>query len=150
MTDAGADYVLALKGIQETLRVAVTLFLEDPDTPVATDTQITRDRGRSLAQPWPGLAAVGQVTAQRTIGDATSLETRYYLLSRAWPPAEVNALARGHWAVENRLHWSLDVIFKEDQARNRKGHCTRNMALLWKLALNLARQEPGKGPCGAN
>ena len=162
LTEAGADYVLALKGNQETLREAVTLFLEDPATPVATATQINKGHGRvevrtarvscavdwlqeQLAQPWPGLAAVGQITAQRTIGDATSRETRYYLLSRAWPPEEVNALVRGHWAVENQLHWSLDVIFKEDQSRNRKGHCARNMALLRKLALNLARQEPGKG-----
>ena len=162
LTAAGADYVLALKGNQETRRAAVTLFLEDPATPVALAAQTNKGHGRletrtarvssavgwlqeQQAQPWPGLAAAGQVTAQRTIGDATSVETRYYLLSRAWSPTEFNALVRGHWAVENRLHWSLDVVFKEDQARNRKGHCARNMALLRKLALNLARQEPGKG-----
>ena len=52
---------------------------------------------------------------------------------------------RGHWGIENRLHWVLDVTCNEDQARNRKGHGAENLALLRKLALNLARLEPGKG-----
>lgn len=162
LTTAGADYVLALKGNQPNLHEAVTLFLEDPATPVAAATTLNKGHGRvetrtasvsssvgwlheQLEQPWPGLAAVGKVTARRQIGDTASAETRYYLLSQAWSPEEFNALARGHWDIENGLHWSLDVVFKEDQARNRKGHCARNLALLRKLALNLARLEPGKG-----
>ena len=87
---------------------------------------------------------MGQVTAQRTIRNEASQETGYHLLSRAWYPAKFNALALVQRAAENRLHWSLDVIFKEGLARNRKGHCPRNMALLRKLVLNSARREPGK------
>ena len=52
---------------------------------------------------------------------------------------------RSHWSIENELHWCLDVVFNEDQARNRKGNCAENMALMWKVVLNLARLEPSKG-----
>ena len=52
---------------------------------------------------------------------------------------------RGHWGIENRRHWALDVTGNEDQARNRKGHCAENRSLLRKLALNLARLEASKG-----
>ena len=54
-------------------------------------------------------------------------------------------MVREHWGIENRLHWTLDVVFNEDQARNRKGNCAENLALLRKLALNLARLEPSNG-----
>ena len=102
-------------------------------------------RPEQREQPWPGLAAVGKATARRQVGADASAETRYYLLSQAWSPEACNALARGPWDLENGLHWSLAGVFKEDQSRNRKGHCARNLALLRKLALNLARLEPGKG-----
>ena len=52
---------------------------------------------------------------------------------------------RSHWGIENQLHWMLDVVFNEDQARNRRGNCAENMALLRKLGLNLARLEPSTG-----
>ena len=60
------------------------------------------------------------------------MESRYYLLSQAFPPERFNEIVRSHWGIENRLHWSLDVVFNEDQARNRKGHCAVNLALLRK------------------
>ena len=94
---------------------------------------------------WPGLQAVGKVTATRQKDGDTSRKTRYYLLSQEWPPEWCNDIVRGHWGIENRLHWVLDVTCNEDQARNRKGHCAENLALLRKLALNLARLEPSKG-----
>ena len=94
---------------------------------------------------WPGLQAVGKVTATRWQDGVASEETRYCLLSRAWPPERFNSIVRGHWGIENRLHWVLDVTCNEDQARNRKGHGAENLALLRKLALNLARLEPSKG-----
>ena len=55
-------------------------------------------------------------------------------------------MVREHWGIENLLYWTLDVVFNEGQARNRKGNCAANLALLRKLALNLALLEPGKGP----
>ena len=94
---------------------------------------------------WPGLAAVGKITAIRQVGDRTSVESRYYLLSRAFPPERFNAIVREHWGVENRMHWMLDVVFNEDQSRNRRDHCPENLSLMRKLALNLARMEPSKG-----
>ena len=72
---------------------------------------------------WPGLAAVSKITASRQIGDHTSVESRYYLLSQAFPPERFNAIVREHWGIENRLHWMLDVVFNEDQSGNRMDHC---------------------------
>ena len=97
----GADYVLALKGNQESLNDDVRLFLDDPATPVAQASQTNKGHGRIETRrasvsddvawlqerhQWPGLAAVGKITASRQIGDHTSVESRYYLLSRAFPP----------------------------------------------------------------
>ena len=158
--DQGADYVLALKGNQESLNDDVRLFLDDPATPVAQASQTNKGHGRieirrasvsddvawlQERHQWPGLAAVGKITASRQIGDHTSVESRYYLLSQAFPPERFNAIVREHWGIENRLHWMLDVVFNEDQSRNRRDHCPENLALMRKLALNLARMEPSKG-----
>ena len=83
---------------------------------------------------------------RRLTGQAdVSEETRYYLLSEAFSAERCNDIVRGHWGIENRLHWVLDVTCNEDQGRNRKGHYAANLALLRKLALNLARLEPSKG-----
>ena len=158
--DQGADYVLALKGNQESLNEDVRLFLDDPATPVAQAAQTNKGHGRieirtasvsddvawlEERHQWPGLAAVGKITASRQVGERTSVESRYYLLSQACSPERFNAIAREHWGIENRLHWMLDVVFNEDQCRNRKDHCPENLALMRKLALNLARLEPSKG-----
>ena len=73
------------------------------------------------------------------------MESRYYLLSQPFAPERFNEIVRSHWGIENQLHWSRDVVFNEDQARNQKGHCAANLALLRKMALNLARLETSKG-----
>ena len=158
--DQRADYVLALKGNQESLNEDVRLFMDDPATPVAQATQTNKGHGRieirtasvsddvdwlKERHQWPGLAAVGKITASRQIGERTSVESRYYLLSQVCSPERFNSIAREHWGIENRLHWMLDVVFNEDQSRNRKDHCPENLALMRKLALNLARLEPSKG-----
>ena len=160
VVEQGGDYALALKGNQGTLHDDVKLFLDDPGTPVAQAAQVGKGHGRIESRiasvsadvdwlqeqhDWPGLQAVGKVTATRRKDGEASEETRYYLLSQAWPPERCNDIVRGHWGIENRLHWVLDVTCNEDQARNRKGHGAENLALLRKLALNLARLEPGKG-----
>ncbi len=160
VVEQSADYVLALKGNQATLQQDVRWFLEDPATELRQASQVNQGHGRlerrtaSLSDDvtwlqerhyWPGLQAVAKVTASRQQDGRSSSETRYYLCSQAFPPERLNDIVRGHWGIENRLHWSLDVVFNEDQARNRKGHCAQNLALLRKLALNLARLEPSKG-----
>ncbi len=158
--EQGGDYALALKGNQATLRDDVQLFLDDPSTPLAHDTQISKGHGRietriasvssdvdwlQETHHWPGLSAVGKVTAIRRQDGAESEQIRYYLLSEVCAAERFNYIVRGHWGIENRLHWVLDVTCNEDQARNRKGHCAENLALLRKLALNLARLEASKG-----
>ena len=158
--DQSADYVLALKANQETLNDDVRLFLDDPATPVGEDSQTNKGHGRvetrtarvsddvgwlQETHQWPGLKAVGKITAVRYQDDQTSTEERYYLLSQAFAPERFNEIVRSHWGIENELHWCLDVVFNEDQARNRKGHSAENMALMRKIVLNLARLEPSKG-----
>src|ERR1035437_5131731 len=64
---------------------------------------------------------------------------------QAFTPERFNAIVRSHWSIENQLHWVLDVVMDEDQPRNRKDHGPGNLALLRKLALNLAKLEPSKG-----
>ena len=118
----GADYVLALKGNQESLHDDVRLFLDDPATPLAQATQTNKGHGRietrtaSISSDvawiqerhqWPGLAAVGKITARRQQGERTSVESRYYLLSQAFPPERFNAIVREHWGIEKPA--ALDV-----------------------------------------
>ena len=155
-----ADYVLALKGNQGTLLDDVRLFLDDPETQLDSATEVDKGHGRIETRTasvsgdiswlqdshhWPGLRAVGKVVASRENGGRTTTETRYYLLSKAFAPERFNGIVRSHWSIENQLHWVLDVVFDEDQARNRKDHGPQNLALLRKLALNLAKLEPSKG-----
>ena len=88
---------------------------------------------------------MGKVTAIRRQDGAGSEQSRYYLLNEAGSAERPNYIVRGHWGIENRLRRTLDVARHEDQARNRKGRCADNLALLRKLALNLARLEASKG-----
>ena len=157
-TDQSADYVLALKANQGTLNDDVRPFLDDPATPTeATPTNKGHVRVETRAaklsgdvawlqetRRWPGLQAVGKVTAVRYQDGQTSTEHRYCLLSKAFAPERFNEIVRSHRGIENRLHWWLDVVLNEDQARNWRGHCAGNMALLRKVVLNLVRLEPSK------
>ena len=94
---------------------------------------------------WPGLAAIGQIVRVREVGAKISAVTAYYLLSTALSAERFGEVARAHWGVENGLHWVLDVTMNEDQARNRKDKGPENIALLRRLALNLAKLEGSKG-----
>lgn len=90
---------------------------------------------------FPGLNAFAMIRSKR--GPDKTVE-RYYLLSRYYPPAQLLNIVREHWGIENRLHWTLDVVFDEDLARNRKDNAPANLAILRRLALNIARAHPDK------
>lgn len=91
---------------------------------------------------WPGLRTIVQVEARREIADHTSTEHRYYITDL--PATDAKAIAgyiRGHWAIENKLHWSLDVAFREDDSRMRTGHSAENFSRVRRIALNLLARD---------
>jgi len=94
---------------------------------------------------WPGLAAIGKIQRSREIGDKTTSETAYYPLSTKLSAKRFNEVARHRWGNENSHHWVLDCTKNGDQARNRKNHGPENLAMLRRMAINLARLEPSKG-----
>jgi predicted transposase YbfD/YdcC len=96
------------------------------------------------ANDWEGLRTVGLVEATREIHGQTSVERRYYLSSLPLKVKEFARAVRGHWGIENKLHWVLDVVFGEDQNRARAGYAAQNLATLRRLALNLLRKEKKK------
>jgi predicted transposase YbfD/YdcC len=161
IVDQGGDYVLALKGNQGMLHADVSLFLDDPQAAVdGAHRAVDGDHGRIETRTstvssdiawlqerhaWPGLAAIGKIVRTREIGAKITTQTAYYLLSAPLSAERFGEIARHHWGIENRLHWVLDVTMNEDQTRNRKDHGPENLALLRRLALNLARLDPSKG-----
>jgi hypothetical protein len=161
VVEQGGDYVIALKGNQGKLREDVALFLEDPERPgEASHTTVDNDHGRIETRTgevctdiawlredhaWPGLAAIGKMVRTRETGSKTTTETTYYILSASLSAERFADVARSHWGVENGLHWVLDVTMNEDGTRNRKDNGPENIALLRRLALNLAKLEGSKG-----
>lgn len=161
--DGGGDYVLAVKDNQPTLHRAIQVELDDmirdSFAGVKHDHQQTveGDHGRietrdlwttdqldwlKPADHWPGLRSIAVVQAQREVmGGSTSFERRYYITSRSAEATPLAECIRGHWGIENRLHYVLDVSFSEDQARHRCGHSAENFARVRRIALNLLQKE---------
>lgn len=174
--ESDADFVLALKGNQETVHQEVKEFVDE----TVAETQKPRPRGAKLSvaaarlatletvekdhgrletrryyqsaeldwfadlKQWEGLKSVGMVESVREIDGKATVERRYYLSSL---PLNVELFARavrGHWAVENKLHWVMDVCFREDHSRARAGYAAENLATLRRLALNLLKREKTK------
>lgn len=93
---------------------------------------------------WEGLKSVGLVESRREVGGKTSVERRYYLSSLPLGVETFARAVRGHWGVENKVHWIMDVCFREDQSRARAGHAAENLATLRRLALNLLTRDQTK------
>ena len=93
-----------------------------------------------------GLKSILSVTTRRTIKKTgkTSTETRLYITSLPPDPVQLAKAVRAHWCIENNLHWTLDVTFREDQCRVRKDHAPRNLAMIRRTVLNMLRREPSK------
>ena len=160
--EKGADYVLCVKENQPTLHAELKALLDeavlDGQMPLDHFREVDGDHGRietrelwasdqvqhlRLPEPWPGLASIACVRRVReVIGGDTSDEWSYYVSSIRRPGAAALAEAiRGHWGIENKLHWHLDVSFGEDACRVRKGHGAENFSRLRRIALNLLQRE---------
>ena len=162
---AEADYVLALKGNQGLLHEDVELYFEDT---LARDFQgiphdytktVTKDHGRVeireywitdvLAwlpnkEDWKNLTSIGMVKSVRIENSVETEETRFYITSLPPIATSFAAAVRGHWSVENSLHWVLDIAFREDDIRVRNQFAPENLSILRKIALNLIKQETSR------
>ncbi|MCK5366211.1 MAG: ISAs1 family transposase [Gammaproteobacteria bacterium] len=158
----GGAYVLALKGNQSSLHDDVRAFFADPDLPqdpdITVHTHETTDGDHARVEirryrctsdlawldekgRWTGLRSICAVESERHIGDEISREVRHFIGAIPADPKLWAYAARGHWGIENTLHWTLDVAFREDDSRVRKGHADENLAVLRHIALNLITQE---------
>jgi predicted transposase YbfD/YdcC len=157
---AGADYVLAVKANQPTLYEGIVRFfldhLEDDFARVRVSRHETKGRGHGRQERrsyfvceapddlpdrdrWPGLAAIGVAISDTVRGGKSCDDVRYYILSKRLSGRRFGTAVRSHWAIENRLHWQLDVTFQEDQCRVRKGHADANLSILRRTALSLLK-----------
>ena len=90
---------------------------------------------------WPGLRSIGMVESKRRIGERESLESRYYISSLDSDAKRLLQATWSHWGIENRVHWVLDLSFREDESRVRAGHSAENLAIVRHMALNLLRKD---------
>lgn len=158
-----ADYVLAVKANQGRLHEAVREFFDTAGAAGFRGVQhdyheeVDKGHGRlevrrywvspvlstlSAPERWKGLKAIGRVQAERRVGEEVSIEQRYYICSFYRSAQEFGRAVRGHWGIENSLHWVLDMTFREDESRIRRGEAAHNFALLRRMALNLLKREP--------
>ena len=106
---------------------------------ILTDLDAIRD-----ATLWAALYVIGMCTSERTIGDKTSTETRYFIGTKKAKARYYGTHLRGHWGIENNLHWQLDVTFAEDHNRVSRRHGAENLAVLRRMALSLLKRHPSK------
>lgn len=166
--EAGAHFVLALKGNHDNVHEEVSTFLLDAKEKAFDKTSqdffetVEKDHGRIETRRywiteeigwfedrglWKGLRSVGMVESLREIDGETTREVRFYLSSLGADAKTFARAVRGHWSIENSLHWSLDVCFGEDNCRVRAGYAAENLAILRHITINLLKRETSK-KCG--
>jgi predicted transposase YbfD/YdcC len=156
------DYVISLKGNQETLHDDVVTYFKDKKLLSKCSCSEENDKGHGRIEQrtayssdnvdwlqkehrWPGLRSIGMVTSKITKGSKITLEERFYISSLPAEAKQLNQAARLHWGIENQLHWRLDVVFNEDGACIRNDNAAENIDILRKWALNVlqkAKQKP--------
>jgi predicted transposase YbfD/YdcC len=165
VVDQDGDYVLVVKDNQPRLReevvAAITAAAEQDFKGVRHDLFTTQERGHGRVekrdyivlydlemikeQPkWANLTVVGLCIREREVKGKKSVEKHYFIGSRLMPAKEYGEALRGHWRIENNLHWQLDVTFAEDANRVADRNAAENMALLRRMALNLLKRHKGK------
>jgi predicted transposase YbfD/YdcC len=160
-----ADYVLALKGNQETLHQAVIDHIheqwEDDFARVKARRHQTREAGHGREETrtyiqmpapeglpgldlWAGLKSIGVVVSECVRDGKEAVEVRYYISSLGVSVKRFAHAVRSHWSIENACHWSLDVTYREDESRIRDQHLRQNFAWLNRFTLSLLKQHPGR------
>jgi predicted transposase YbfD/YdcC len=163
--ERGADYALAVKDNQAKLHQDIRYLFEYDqcnefqEAPYDYAKTVNKGHGRidvrecwttddpeyltsiRALHKWPGLQSIAMVVTKRFTDEKISSETRFYISSLAGNAEQILHAVRGHWGVENGLHWVLDVAFDEDHSRVRKDHAPANLAVLRQMALNLLKQE---------
>lgn len=161
----GADYILAVKDNQPKLASSIQDFWAGfrahpaAHTPHSFAQSVEKGHGRietrrcyvfdhlvclHKADQWPGLKSFVVLESERQLNGKTTLERRLYISSLSPNAERIGSAIRAHWAVENRLHWCMDVAFNDDQMRARTGHAAHNLAILKHITLNLIRLDPIK------
>lgn len=159
----GGDYVLALKGNQETLFRAVETYFDEQvqndfqNVRVIQWGEVEKGHGREEhrhyyqmpipddlpgREKWRGLRTLGVAMRICKVGDKQTVETRFYICSLPLGVKRFAGYVRGHWGIENTLHWCLDMTFREDESRARKRLLADNLAWIRKFALTLLKQHP--------
>jgi predicted transposase YbfD/YdcC len=153
----GGDYILAVKGNQGGLEEEVQSTCKRT-RPVSDSCVVEKGHGRietrrcevfekglivDVENRWQNLTSVIKITSIREFGNRSETEERFYISSLS-TENDFNKYIRDHWAVENNLHWTLDMVFREDEQRKRANHAAKNFAIIRKIALNLLKKDQGK------
>ncbi len=158
-----AEYVLAVKGNQAHLQEQITEFfadMEEEDLANAewVESHKTVDKGHGRIEvreyfhsdeiatlprvkEFHGAQSIGMVRAKRLIGETESVQSRYYISSLPMDAGEFARAVRSHWSIENSLHWTLDMSFREDESRMRSGNSAENFAMMRRMALSLVKRD---------
>ena len=160
--EGGGDYLLAVKGNQKSLHEEICLFFQDSiesdfeNIDFSFFEESNNGHGRverrrywtvkdvswlDMKDDWKGLNTLCMAESERTVDGKTSTEQRFFIASKKMSAKSFAKACRKHWSIENSLHWCLDVAFREDECRIRKGFASENLAVVRHIALNLLKNE---------